>query len=75
MWRPPTDETSVLADMHSTDLMSTLFNATVLWPWMMCVPDRKIDQEEFAMATAPGTTYEERRAVNGEQLRIFQTAD
>ena len=58
-----TDETSVLVDMHTNGLMSTLFSATVmfltvLWPWMMCVPDRTIDEEEFAVATAPGTTYE-----------------
>ena len=59
----PHIQTSVLADMQSTGLMSTLFNVTVtvltvLWPWMICVPDRTIDQEEFAVATAPGTDYE-----------------
>ena len=74
-----TDETSVLADMQSTGPMSTLFNATVmvltvLWPWMICVPDRTINQEEFAVATAPGTTYAEDCAVSGEQFRALQTA-
>ena len=59
----PNVQTSVLVDMYTSGLMSTLFNATVaaltmLWPWMVCVPDRTIDPEEFAMATAPGTTYE-----------------
>ena len=59
----PNIKTSVLADVHSSGLMSTLFNAavavlTILWPWMVCVPDRTIDPVEFDMATAPGTTYE-----------------
>ena len=59
----PSIQTSVLEDMYTSGLMSALFNATVavltmLWPWMVCVPDRQIDPQEFAMATAPGTTYE-----------------
>ena len=59
----PNIQTSVLVDMYTSGVMSTLFNGTVaaltmLWPWMVCVPDRTIDPEEFAMATAPGTTYE-----------------
>ena len=59
----PHVQTSVLADMQSTGLISTLFNATVTvltvrWPWMVCIPDRTIDPEEFAVTTAPGTGYE-----------------
>lgn len=59
----PEIQSSVLADMQSTGLMSPLFNATVkiltvLWPQMICIPDRTVDQEEFAAATAPGTDYE-----------------
>ena len=60
----PNAQTSVLADMESTGLMSTLFNTivtvlTLLWPWMVCIPDRTIDPGEFAEATAPGADYEE----------------
>lgn len=56
-------QASVLADMHSTGLTSPLFNATVkvmtgVWPQMICIPDRTVDQAEFATATAPGTDYE-----------------
>ena len=56
-------QTSVLADAHTSGLICPLFNATVkvlseLWPQMLCVPDRTVDQEEFAEATAPGTDYE-----------------
>ena len=59
----PHVQTSVLADMESTGLISKLFNTivrvlTLLWPWMVCIPDRTIDPEEFAVATAPGTDYE-----------------
>ena len=59
----PSIQTSVLTDMLTSGLMSALFNATVavltmLWPWMVCVPDRTIDPQEFATATAPGITYE-----------------
>lgn len=60
----PEIQTSVLADLHKTGLISPLFNATVktltgLWPQMVCVPDRTVDPVEFAVATAPGTDYEE----------------
>ena len=60
----PEIQTSVLADMHTTGLISPLFNATVktltgLWPQMICVPDRTVDPVEFAVATASGTNYEE----------------
>ena len=56
-------QTSVLADTQSTGLISPLFNVIVkvlfgLWPQMVCVPDRTVDQEEFTAATAPGTNYE-----------------
>ena len=59
----PNIQTSVLADMRASGLVATVFNAivaalTILWPWMVCVPDRTIDPVEFDMATAPGTTYE-----------------
>lgn len=59
----PEMQPSVLADTQPTGLISPLFNATVkvltgLWPQMICVPDRTVDQEEFAAATAPGTDYE-----------------
>ena len=54
---------SVLADTHTAGLIAPLFNASVkvlteLWPAMICVPDRTLDPEEYATATAPGTDYE-----------------
>ncbi len=30
----------------------------MLWPQMLCVPDRMVDQDEYKEATAPGTDYE-----------------
>lgn len=59
----PETQTSVLADLHTTGLISPLFNATVkvmtgVWPQMIRIPDRTVDQAEFATATAPGTDYE-----------------
>ncbi len=56
-------QTSVLADTQPTGLISPLFNAIVklltgLWPQMICVPDRTVEQEGFAAATAPGTDDE-----------------
>ena len=59
----PEIQTSVLADMQPTGLIPQLVNAMVkiltgLWPRMMTVPDRTVDQEEFRLATAPGTDFE-----------------
>ena len=59
----PDTQTSVLADLHTTGLIAPLFNATVkvmtgVWPQMIRIPDRTVDQAEFATATAPGTDYE-----------------
>ena len=59
----PELQTSVLADMQVTGLISPLFNAVVktvagLWPEMVCIPDRKVANKEYKAATAPGTNYE-----------------
>lgn len=59
----PEIQTSVLADTHTNGLICPLFNAvvktlTVLWPQMIFVPDRTVNQEEFTTATASGTDYE-----------------
>lgn len=59
----PSIQTSVLADMQTAGLLGPLFNGTVkvlykLWPHMICIPDRTVSQEEFQVATAPGTNYE-----------------
>ena len=59
----PEIQTSVLADMQPTGLIAPLFNAMVkvltgLWPPMISVPDRTVNQEEFTLATAPGTDFE-----------------
>ena len=56
-------QTSVLADMQPTGLISPLFNAMVkaligLWPQMICIPDRTVNQEEFTVATVPGIDFE-----------------
>ena len=50
-------QTSVLADMQLAGLIPPLFNAVVqiltgLWPPMICVPDRRVNQGELAVATA-----------------------
>lgn len=59
----PEIQTSVLADMQPTGLIAPLFNAMVkvltgLWPRMISVPDRTVNQEEFTLATTPGTDFE-----------------
>ena len=56
-------QTSVLADTQPTGLISPLFNAIVklltgLWPQMICVPYRTVEQEELIAATTPGTDDE-----------------
>lgn len=59
----PELQTSVLADLQTAGLLAPLFNGTVkvlsgLWPQMIRIPDRTVGQEEFKVATAPGTNYE-----------------
>lgn len=72
-------QTSVLADTQTVGLLSPLFNMVVkvlnvLWPQMICVPDRTVDQDEFRVATAPGTTYEAylKKRYSDNQLPPFQ---
>ena len=60
----PKLQTSVLVDVQTAGLLAPIFNGVVkvlsgLWPQMICVPDRTVGQEEFKVATAPGTDYEE----------------
>ena len=60
----PEIQTSVLVDLQTAGLLPPIFNGTVkvlsgLWPQMICIPDRTVSQEEFMVATAPGTNYEE----------------
>lgn len=59
----PEIQTSVLADTQTSGLISPLFNVTVkvltgLWPQMLCVANRTVDQREYAAAPAPGPDYE-----------------
>ena len=59
----PKLQTSVMADTERAGLIGPLFNGTVkvlsgLWPQMICIPDRTVDQDEYRAGTAPGTTYE-----------------
>ena len=58
----PEVQTMVLADTHAAGFISPLFNATVkiltrLWPQMICIPDRTVDEEKLPAATAPETDY------------------
>ena len=60
----PEMQTSVLVDLQTAGLLAPIFDGIVkvlfgLWPQMVCVPDREVDQEEIKVATAPGTSYEE----------------
>ena len=59
----PELQTSVMTDTERDGLIAPLFNGTVkvlsgLWPQMICIPDRTVDQDEQRAGTAPGTTYE-----------------
>lgn len=56
-------QTSVLADMQPAGLIPPLFNAMVqiltgVWPQMICVPNRTVNEGELAVATAQGTNIE-----------------
>ena len=75
----PKIQTSVLVDLHTAGLLPAIFNGVVkvlsgLWPQMICVPDRTVDQEEFKVATAPGTNYEEHleKRYCDSRLPLFQ---
>ena len=75
----PEIQTSVLVDLHTAGLLAPLFNGIVkvlsgLWPQMICIPDRAVDQEEFAVATAPGTDYEEylKKRYSDSRLPLYQ---
>ena len=75
----PEIQTSVLADLETAGLLAPVFNGIVkvlsgLWPQMICIPDRTVDQEEFKVATAPGTNYEEflKKRYNDSRLTLFQ---
>lgn len=75
----PKIQTSVLVDLQTAGLLPPLFNGIVkvlfgLWPQMICVPDRTVGQEEFRVATAPGTNYEEylKRRYCDSRLPLFE---
>ena len=57
----PSTQTNVLTDAQATGLIPPLFNAIVkvlagLWPRMVCIPDRTLDEREYyTAATAAGT--------------------
>ena len=75
----PEIQTSVLVDLQTAGLLPPIFNGTVkvlsgLWPQMICVPDRTVGQEEFKVATASGTNYEEylKQRYCDSRLPLFQ---
>ena len=50
-------QTSILADLQTTGLISPLFNVVVkvlagLWPQMVCIPDRKVANKDYQAALA-----------------------
>ena len=75
----PEIQMSILVDLQTDGLFPPIFNGTVkvlsgLWPQMICVPDRTVGQEEFKVATAPGTNYEEylKKRYCDSRLPLFQ---
>ena len=75
----PEIQTSVLVDLQTAGLLAPVFNGIVkvlsgLWPQMICIPDRAVDQEEFMVATAPGTDYEEylKKRYYDSRVPVFQ---
>lgn len=74
----PSTQTNVLTDAQATGLIPPLFNAIVkvlagLWPRMICIPDRTLEEREYTAATAAGTegeAYLERRHYEDQMPQV-----